>query len=70
MAKIERHHWLLLIQINLVTKFQFKLKILIFWTKFAQRGYFQSKTKKVNFALRTLQLCIFELIKVPTFSST
>ena len=46
MAKIEHHHWLLLIQINLVTKFQFKLKILIFWTKFAQRGYFQSKTKK------------------------
>ena len=51
MAKIEHHHWLLLIQINLVTKFQFKLKILIFWTKFAQREYFQSKTKKSEFCI-------------------
>ena len=34
------------IQITVDTKFQPKLIILIFWTKFAQKGYFQSKMKK------------------------
>ena len=31
-----------------VTKFQFKLTILLFWIKFVQKGYFWSKTGKVN----------------------
>ena len=30
------------------TKFQLKLTTLIFWTKFAQKGYFQSKIKQVG----------------------
>ena len=34
------------IQINLGIKSQFKLTILIFWTKFAQTGCFQSKKEK------------------------
>ena len=39
------------VQIILSTKFQLKLKILIFWTKFNQREYFRSKTEKVNITL-------------------
>ena len=44
--KSEHHHWILLIQISLDTKFQLKLTVLIFLTKFAQKGYFPSKTEK------------------------
>ena len=38
------------IRISLGNKFQLKLKILAFWIKFAQKGYFWSKTEKVNAA--------------------
>ena len=31
------------------TKFQLKLTILNLWTKFAEKGYFRSKTKKLYF---------------------
>ena len=44
--KIEHHHWILLIQISLGTKFQLKLTILIFLIRFTQKGFFWSKTKK------------------------
>ena len=44
--KSEHQHWILHIRISLDTKFQLKLKILIFWTKFAQEGYIWLKTKK------------------------
>ena len=40
------------------TKFQ-QLIILIFWTKFSQKGYFQSKTNKMNI---TIEFYIFELV--------
>ena len=53
------------IGISLNTKFQFELTILIFWTKFAQKGYFQSKTAKMN---TTIEFCIFKLVLVPNFS--
>ena len=46
--KIEQHHWILHIRISLATKFYLKLIILTFWTKFAQKGHFQSKTKWGN----------------------
>ena len=36
--KREQRHQILHIQISLGTKFQFKLTILIFWAKFAQKG--------------------------------
>ena len=42
-------------RISFGIKFQFKLKALSFWTKFAQKGYFQSKTEKVNIAT---EICI------------
>ena len=44
--KNEQCHWILHIRIILGTKFQFKLTILIFLTKFFQKGRFQSKTEK------------------------
>ena len=47
------------IQINLGIKSQFKLTSLIFWTKFAQTGCFQSKKEKMNSAT---EFYIFELV--------
>ena len=44
--KSQHHHWILDISISLNTKFQLKLTILIFWTKFAQKGYFWFKQKE------------------------
>ena len=46
--KNERHHGILHVQITLSTKFQLKLTILIFWTKFVQKRYSRLKTEKVN----------------------
>ena len=46
--KIEHHHCIPLIQISLGTKFQLKLTILIFLTTFTEKGFFWSKTEKVN----------------------
>ena len=56
---------ILLIRISLVTKFQLKLTILIFWTKSAQKGGFRLKTEKVN---TTIEFCIIELVQVPNFN--
>ena len=46
--KNKHHHEILHIQISLCINFQLNLTILIFWTKFAQKGCFQSKTGKMN----------------------
>ena len=53
------HHWILHIGISLSTNFQLKQTILIFWTKFVQKGNFQSKTDKMH---TTIEFCIFELV--------
>ena len=37
--------------------------MLIFWTNFALKEYFQRKTENI-----TIEVCIFELVKVPNFS--
>ena len=42
--KSEHHYWILHICIILGTKFQLKVTILIFWTKFALKRYFLSET--------------------------
>ena len=47
-GKIEYHHWILHIWISQSTKFQLKLTILVFWTKFVQKGYLWPKRKKMN----------------------
>ena len=67
--KIEHHyhHWILHIWISLDVKFQLKLTILSFWTKFVQKRYFRSKTEEVNI---TVEFCIFELGLMPFFSLT
>ena len=57
--KIEHHYWILHIGSSLGNKFQLKLTILIFRIKFAQKGYFYSRTEKVN---TTMEISIFELV--------
>ena len=52
-------------KISLKRKFQLKVTILIFWTKFAQKRCFRSKTEKMN---RAIAFCIFELAELPNFS--
>ena len=49
--KSKHHHWILLIQISPCTKFLLKMTILIFWTKFTQKGCFRSKTEKSHFCM-------------------
>ena len=56
--KSEQRNWILHIRISIGAKFQLKLTILIFLTKFAQQDYFQSKTNKMNTAI---EFRIFEL---------
>ena len=46
--KSDHHHLIQHIQISLATKFQLKMTILIFLTKFVQKGFFWSKIEKVN----------------------
>ena len=46
------------IQISLGTKFQLKLEILIFWTKFVQKGYFRSKTENIEHHHRIMYIQI------------
>ena len=46
-------------------KFQLELTILCFWTKFAQKGYLQSKIDKMN---TIIEFCIFELVELPNFN--
>ena len=47
------------------TKFELNLAIFIFSTKFAQKGYFCSKTPKVS---TNIEFCTFELVLVQNFS--
>ena len=37
----------------------------MFWNKFTQKWYFQSKTEKVNIII---EFCIFELVQVSIFN--
>ena len=66
-AKSKHHYWILHIQISTGTKFKLRLTILIFLTNITQKGYFWSKTEKVNI---TIESCIYELVWVPNFSLT
>ena len=51
-GRSKHHLWILHIWISVGTKFLLKITILSFWTKFAPKGYFQSKTES----------CIFNLV--------
>ena len=59
--KSEHHHGILHIWISLDTKFQLKLIILSFWTKFTQKRYFQSKTEQ---AIQELHVSAFWIVNV------
>ena len=59
--KSEYHHGILHIWISLGTKFQLKLIILSFWTKFTQKRYFQLKTEQ---AVQGLQAFVFLVANV------
>ena len=59
--KREHHHWIPHIQISLGTKFQLKLIILSFWTKFTQKRYFQPKAEQ---AVQRLQTFAFYAVNV------
>ena len=54
--KIEHPHWILQVRIGPGSKFQFKLIILILWTKLAQKGYFRSKTEKSYLYVRLIEV--------------
>ena len=41
------------IRISIGSKFQLQQTILIFWNKFAQKGYFWSKIEKVNIIINS-----------------
>ena len=56
--KSEHHHGILHIWISLGTKFQLKLIILSFWTKFTQKRYFQSKTEQAVQGLQVFAFCV------------
>ena len=56
--KSEQNHWILHIAISLGTKFHFEQKNLNIWTKFDQKGYFQSKTEKNEHHHRILHIRI------------
>ena len=61
----QKKHWILCIWISLSTIFQLRLRILIFWTKFGQKGNFRCKTEKVN---TTMEFCIFVLVYVASLT--
>ena len=58
--KSELHCWILRIRITLITKFQLTPTILIFGAKLAQKGYFRSKTEKVN---STIEFYLFKVVQ-------
>ena len=52
-GKSKQHHWIL------------NWQLIIFWTKFTEERYYQTKTEKVN---TTIGFCIFQLVWFPKFT--
>ena len=65
--KSEHHHGNLHIWISLSTKFQLKLIILSFWTKFSQKRYFQLKTEQAVQRLQGFAFCVVNLNSAVVF---
>ena len=59
--KCEHRDGVLHISISIGTKFQLKLIILSFWTKFTQKRYFQLKIEQ---AVQGLQVFVFCVVNV------
>ena len=65
--KSEYHHGILHIWISLGTKFQLKLIILSFWTKFTQKRYFQLKTEQAVQGLQAFAFCVVNVNSTVVF---
>ena len=65
--KSEHHHGILHIWISLGTKFQLKLIILSFWTKFTQKRYFQLKTEQAVQGLQAFAFCVVNVNSTVVF---
>ena len=57
--KNENDYLMLHARINVGTKFQHSVTILIFWTKFSQKDHFHSKRNKEK---TIIEYCILELV--------
>ena len=65
--KSKYHHVILHIRISLSSKFQLKLTILSFWTKFTQKWYFQSKAEQADQGLQAFAFCEVNLNSTVVF---
>ena len=65
--KGEYYHGILHIWISLGTKFQLKLIILSFWTKFTQKRYFQLKTEQAVQGLQAFDFCVINVHSTVVF---
>ena len=65
--KSEHHHGILHIWISLGTKFQLKLIILSFWTKFTQKRYFKSKTEQAIHGVQAFVFCVVNVDSTVVF---
>ena len=65
--KSEHHHGILHIRISLGTKFQLKLIISSFWTKFTQKRYFQLKAEQAVQGLREFAFCVVKVNSTVVF---
>ena len=65
--KSKHHHGILHIWISLGTKFQLKLIILSFWTKFTQKRYFQLKTEQAVQGLQAFAFCVVNVNSTVVF---
>ena len=65
--KSEHNHGILHIWISLGTKFQLKLIILSFWTKFTQKRYFQLKTEQAVQGLQAFAFCVVNVNSTVVF---
>ena len=63
----KHHHGILYIWISLGTKFQLKLIILSFWTKFTQKRYFQLKTEQAVQGLQAFAFCVVNVNSTVVF---
>ena len=65
--KSEHDHGILRIWISLSTKFQLKLIILSFWTKFNQKRYFKLKTEWAVQRLQAFAFCVVNVNSTVVF---
>ena len=63
--KSEHHYWIPCIWISQGTKFQLKLTVLIFWTKFTRKEFLMKLGEKWT----TYEFCIFQISRYQTSAS-